>query len=538
MNYLFVFTIIIILISSINASTFGNSFAGTLWESLGSDSKSVAQFTLTEIADVVSISAYQKGAGRSGTQKLRTVIYSDNGNQPGGLVVISNELSVSGTSTAKWVTYTLASSVRLNPGKYWLGHLVGSTNQLTKRAYSSSTVLAAWNGDSYTDGATNPFGNPEAYTSQFSIYATYTTPTTSPSPTPSPTPTQTPTPTPTPTQTTTPTPTPTQPPSVNVSNANSLGQFYLDYSEVSLITQHAGVYAWEVIQSYMRDHVNIANLKATNPKMRLFMYFETAGAYAETTDATWPSGMGYQWVKANHPEWIVKDGNGNDITFWGGSLHLYDVGNQAYQDEWATQAINYAKTGGFHGVFGDDVNMGEAFLDSWSGTSSKYPTYLSWTQAMESFLNRVSPKLRAAGIGFVPNVASQWDSDRATQVRWAQAAGGYAREHYEAWQGDTATDILGGAEWKWMAELHRDIVAAKVPFYAFPHAGKKNVNKMRYTRCSFLLWHEPSVGGAYAFSTGGGPDAGSDPYDSAWTFDLGSPSGPATQQSAGQQFNN
>ncbi|WP_394828313.1 putative glycoside hydrolase [Pendulispora albinea] len=315
-------------------------------------------------------------------------------------------------------------------------------------------------------------------------------------------------------------------------STNSLGQLYLDWDERSLITQHAGAYSWEVLQSYMRDHIDLAQLKANNPNMRLFMYFETAGAYDETPDATWPSGMPYQWVKANHPDWILKDGAGKDITFWNGSLHLYDVGNPAYQDEWAKRAVDYARSGGFHGVFGDDVNMGESFLTSWSGTSSKYASNIAWTRAVESFLERVSPKLKSAGITFMPNVASLYDSDRATQVRWAKLAGAYAREHYQSWSADT--ELLGGAMWAWMASLHRDIVAAGIPFYAFPHGGgAQATDKMRYTRASFLLWHESSVGGGFAYSTGGGPQTGRDPYNSAWTFDLGAPKGAAVEQPKG-----
>lgn len=326
------------------------------------------------------------------------------------------------------------------------------------------------------------------------------------------------------------------------SSGEHVGQLYLDYAEVPLITQHSGTYSWMVVQSYMRVHVDIPRLKAANPGMRLFMYFETAGAYdLPPSEEPWPSGMSYRWVKANHPDWILKDRSGRPITFWGGDLHLYDVGNKAYQDEWARRAIDYAKTGGFDGVFADDVNMGESFRSSWSAASAKYPTDLSWTQATESFIKNVAPKLKAAGIALVPNVASAWNSDRATQVRWGQLAGAYAREHYQSWpsgdapgENDINKGLLGGADWAWMAALHRDIVQAKIPFYAFPHAGGwQATNKMRYTRASYLLWYDPTVTGAYAYATGGGPDTGRDPHNAEWLFDLGAPTGVAVQRSPG-----
>lgn len=332
-------------------------------------------------------------------------------------------------------------------------------------------------------------------------------------------------------------------PPATASSAPHNGQLYLDYAEVPLITQHPGAYSWMVIQSYMRVHVDIPRLKAANPGMRLYMYFDTAGAYdLPPAEEPWPSGMSYRWVKANHPDWIVKDRSGRPVTFWGGDLHLYDVGNKAYQDEWARRAIDYAKTGGFHGVFADDVNMGESFRSSWSAIPSKYPTDLAWTQAVESFLKNVSPQLEAAGLALMPNVASAWNSDRPTQVRWAKLAGAYAREHYESWpsgdapgEDDIDKGLLGGADWAWMASLHRDIAQAGVGFYAFPHAGGwQAIDKMRYTSASFLLWHDPgAAGGGYAYATGGGADTGQDPYNSAWTFDLGAPSAAAVQQSPG-----
>ncbi|MGH8081183.1 MAG: putative glycoside hydrolase, partial [Lysobacter sp.] len=248
-----------------------------------------------------------------------------------------------------------------------------------------------------------------------------------------------------------------------------------------------------------------------------------------------------RWVKANHPDWIVKDRSGRPVTFWGNELHLYDVGNKAYQDEWVRRAIDAARSGGFDGVFADDVNMGESFRTSWSAVPAKYPSDITWTQATESFLKNVAPKLKAAGITLMPNVASAWNSDRATQVRWAKLAGAYAREHYESWpsgdapgENDINKGLLGSADWVWMAALHRDVVSAGIPFYAFPHAGGwRASDKMRYTRASFLLWHDSAVAGGFAYATGGGPDTGQDPYNDAWAFELGSPSGPAVQQSSG-----
>ncbi|MGO1073685.1 putative glycoside hydrolase [Lysobacter sp. CA199] len=132
------------------------------------------------------------------------------------------------------------------------------------------------------------------------------------------------------------------------------------------------------------------------------------------------------------------------------------------------------------------------------------------------------------------------DLDQFFQVR-SRLAGAYAREHYQSWpsgdapgEGDINKGLLGGADWAWMAALHRDIMQAGIAFYAFPHAGGWQATaKMRYTRASYLLWYDPAIAGAFAYATGGGPDTGQDPYNAAWVFDLGAPSAAAVQRSPG-----
>src|SRR5439155_24109129 len=40
----------------------------------------------------------------------------------------------------------------------------------------------------------------------------------------------------------------------------------------------------------------------------------------------------YNWIHANHPEWILRDANGNTIPLWRSSEESLDFGNPAYLD--------------------------------------------------------------------------------------------------------------------------------------------------------------------------------------------------------------
>src|SRR4051794_4517238 len=171
---------------------------------------------------------------------------------------------------------------------------------------------------------------------------------------------------------------------------SSVGLFRLNYDQTKHV-DHLPAYGFIVLQSYMRGLV--PEIRAAAPRLRVFMYFNASGAYNDP-DSEFPSGLPYRSTVLAHPSWAVRSAGGSPVTFWGGSLYLYDIGDPGYQRAWASRAVADAVSGGFDGVFVDDVNFGEAARPGWSAGDAKYDTDLKWTLATESFLKAVSPVLR------------------------------------------------------------------------------------------------------------------------------------------------
>lgn len=293
--------------------------------------------------------------------------------------------------------------------------------------------------------------------------------------------------------------------------ASSVGVFRLNYDQTKYLG-HLRSYGFIVIQSYMRGL--IPEIRDEAPNLRVFMYFNASGSYNDP-DPKFPPGLPLRSTLLAHPYWALRSQNGNPITFWGGALHLYDIGDPGYQRTWTQRAVADALSGGFDGIFVDDVNFGEAARPGWTANSPKYNTDLKWTRATESFLKAVSPVLRKNKLLEIANVGMTWQTDLARAVSWGKIAHGYFREHFVRFGDNGKTPVFKGADWTRDTTLERKIEAAGVPFYAGtygPSSGEEAA--MRYARFSYLLFDRLPAGGFSWFSP-------RDPYNGAWTDALG-----------------
>ena len=113
--------------------------------------------------------------GGSSASKLRGVIYADNGGAPGVLVGTSTELSIAAGAAAGWVDLSLPSSLSLPAGSYWLGYWYADAN--SRHYYVDAAAAERYAPAAYS--STNPapasFGTASTSTSNYSIYASYTT---------------------------------------------------------------------------------------------------------------------------------------------------------------------------------------------------------------------------------------------------------------------------------------------------------------------------------------------------------------------------
>jgi predicted esterase len=155
----------------IQVKTFGNSNILPSTDGyFSANQKAGCKFTLSEAGTVTRITAYVWAA--SGTANLKAVIYADNSGSPGAKQGTDSQ-QTSVTTTHGWYNFTFSTGISLSAGTYWLTLI---TSAQTYWAYGGgSTNQSALNGDTYSDGATNPFGTGSVrYNLVTSIYATYT----------------------------------------------------------------------------------------------------------------------------------------------------------------------------------------------------------------------------------------------------------------------------------------------------------------------------------------------------------------------------
>jgi parallel beta-helix repeat protein len=171
-------TLVLALPANAGAATFGKTTVGASAGPGGGFSANVkrcAKYTLSETGDVSKLTLYTGGApGFSGTQAIRAVIYATSSGVPTTRLAVSNERVVSATETMAWRDLVLPTTVRLTPGTYCLGVHSGTTEGVAD--YRWDAVAGSWhkNADTYSDGASSPFGTAETGNQQISVYATYT----------------------------------------------------------------------------------------------------------------------------------------------------------------------------------------------------------------------------------------------------------------------------------------------------------------------------------------------------------------------------
>ena len=156
------------------SGTFGVTSVGTLTDGGGGGYLDLSgPFVVGQAVSVSKLTAYLGGG--SSASKLRGVIYADNGGAPGVLVGTSNELSIAAGAAAGWVDLTLPSSLSLPAGSYWLGYWYADAN--SRHYYVDAAAAERYAPAAYS--STNPapasFGTASTSTSNYSIYASYTT---------------------------------------------------------------------------------------------------------------------------------------------------------------------------------------------------------------------------------------------------------------------------------------------------------------------------------------------------------------------------
>jgi hypothetical protein len=279
--------------------------------------------------------------------------------------------------------------------------------------------------------------------------------------------------------------------------------------------RYVGLNAWQ--------HDRIASLKAANPELEALVYKDMASTRGDSCAGLDAAGVDYCWANDNRPEWFTVDAAGARIEWAGypGTWQM-DVGNPAYQQQWAANVVDELRANGWDGVVVDNANVDQSGYLA-GRTMAEYPSQRSYEDATRSFVANVCPAVIRAGFLCLPNIqAHPVLADAKLWADWLRFTSGGVREYWVKWGGDTGGHYADGG-WD---DLHRVARAAQADgkiFVPVTYAPSSDVRSMRWARANFLLsWS----GGPSALVFSPTPEQ-QDPWSNDWTVDVGRPLGPA-----------
>jgi len=271
--------------------------------------------------------------------------------------------------------------------------------------------------------------------------------------------------------------TPTAPPRVG----NPFFRIVYGYGGTQLTPAQEGA-RYRIMILRQTDASVVPKLRAGNPHLKLFMVINMM-----STDPIDPTGIsdwvGYTDADA-HPDWFLKDAAGNRLTFKDYPTALVmDVANPAYQQAGLANVVSQVKASGFDGVFLDDANASLRWvLPGGSVECVKYPTDAAWQSAVFSFLDRMAPELRRAGLLVAANIGGSTVPPGLWQ-KWNGPLDGAMEESFT--NGGAGRDSIANGQWfaklehaRW-SETHEKI--------ALDHAVTASRSGARYGLATMLL---------------------------------------------------
>jgi hypothetical protein len=253
----------------------------------------------------------------------------------------------------------------------------------------------------------------------------------------------------------------------------------------------------------------------------------------------WNAGVTYSQATANG--WLLKDASGNLLVNKSfANDYVGDIGSAAYQSQWVTNVSAFLASSGADGVFIDDIIRDPRPL---AGTyPAKYSTQAAWEAAMVSFVKTVGPALKAKGYyvlinatGYTPGDAGS-DNGSLTAQFWQElgpSVNGLCTEYWQQTAEGSYTLRASGTStwmqnWDGWQKLVPTAQAMGNDFVGMSYGATGDTRTMMFGAASFLLeWNGTS--GSYMFD----PFDNSDPWNPAWTTNIGSPAAAKQQVGAG-----
>jgi hypothetical protein len=302
---------------------------------------------------------------------------------------------------------------------------------------------------------------------------------------------------------------------IRLGDTASLGAVHFPASSYVILSPHMTRYA--------------RSTRLLNPATRTLAYKSSMDLDMACVGAVCRTGVTYAEAEAHDAKapptdrWILTEASGIPILSRDyPQIALADVGSPSFQQRWLANVSDFLRKSHFSGVFVDNV-LGD--LSGWTDGRfpAKYRDDAAWQAAMASFIGRVGPALRRQGFFVAANAYKPYPQ---TAAWWQQIAPATDALMAEYWQQDpnnpgvlyTSDAPSWTGRWDFWESLVAIAQRGGSSFFGLQFGDPSDVRLMRYGRASFLLaWNGRS--GAYFFS----PRAPVDPWQQAWTADVGRP---------------
>jgi hypothetical protein len=285
-------------------------------------------------------------------------------------------------------------------------------------------------------------------------------------------------------------------------------------------------------------------IKQHSPQTKVLLYKSGMDLQDECLNNVDGCGSGLTFQQAqNHDAtspgdlWALRDASGKSLTARSYShSHLANVGSASYQQRWVDSVAGTLKAHGFDGVFLDNAL---AHVSGWSGGvfPASYPSDAAWEKAMAKFVGAVGPGLKSKGFYVLANAYKSGSNDGTAVVNWwrsiAPSVSGLMSEYWQqnplklSQPFDTNPCCWTG-NWLGWLRLADAAQASGADFFPLQKGAAADKRMMIFGKASFLLvWN--GKGGGYIWT----PSEEVDPWNPAWTTDVGVPTAPRYQVGVG-----
>lgn len=289
--------------------------------------------------------------------------------------------------------------------------------------------------------------------------------------------------------------------------------------------QSAKRHGYVILQSWQADRMRA--LKRENPGIKVLVYKNLSFA-AEGTSSSGRSASGVYYSQANreHPEWFLRNTDGERFTSWSYSWNwAMDIGNADYQRQWAENVLYELQVEGWDGVFMDDTNPTIKYHYTPSRVA-KYPRDAAYSAATRSALATISPRIRGAGKKVVANIGS-WSEYYSTGIDWLDYLDGAMDEMFLKW-GNSRGQGYDPGRWQTQINEIRETQKRGKDFIGISHSDSDDDRAARYGYATMLLAGD----GRHQFFALA-HDYARENWFPEYDYDLGEPLGPATRDDDG-----